>query len=129
VNAYRAVVQTYMDALGRGDYAAIKELFDPDARVISPFGEIAAGPFFDEVAEASETNVITPIDIFLSASGGARAIAYFQYEWTAKGGTPITFKAIDHFTFSPGSGLVSSLDVIYDTHPIRAALGDELEPS
>jgi hypothetical protein len=127
--AYRDVLQTYMDALGRSDYATIKGLFSPDGRVISPFlGEMAAEPFFDRLAGASETNVITPIDIFLSESECPRAVAYFQYDWTVTDGTVITFKVMDYFEFTPESALVRSLDLIYDTHPIRVEHGNKYEP-
>jgi hypothetical protein len=127
--AYRDVLQTYMDALGRSDYATIKGLFSPDGRVISPFlGEMAAEPFFDRLAGASETNVITPIDIFLSESESPRAVAYFQYDWTVTDGTVITFKVMDYFEFTPESALVRSLDLIYDTHPIRVEHGNKYEP-
>ena len=62
--SYSEVLQTYMEALGRSDYATIKSLFTSDGRVRSPFlGEMDAAPFFDRLAQASETNVITPIDI------------------------------------------------------------------
>lgn len=118
-----------MDALGRGDYATIKGLFSPDGRVISPFlGEMQAEPFFDRLAEASESNVITPIDIFLSESDSPHAVAYFQYDWTVRDGTVITFTVMDYFTFVPGSDLVSSLDLIYDTHPIRVSHGNKYDP-
>jgi hypothetical protein len=118
-----------MDALGRSDYATIKGLFSADGRVISPFlGEMAAEPFFDRLAGASETNVITPIDIFLSDGGSPRAVAYFQYDWTVTDGTVITFKVMDYFEFEPESNLVTSLDLIYDTHPIRVEHGNKYEP-
>lgn len=128
MHSHRHVLQNYMDALGRGDYATIKGLFSPDGRVISPFlGEMAARPFFDRLAEASENNVITPIDIFLSDSESPHAVAYFQYDWTVRDGTLITFRVMDYFTFEPESDLVSSLDLIYDTHPIRVAHGNKYE--
>jgi hypothetical protein len=129
MHSYRHVLETYMDALGRSDYATIKGLFSPDGRVISPFlGEMAAEPFFDRLAGASETNVITPIDIFLSESESPRAVAYFQYDWTVTDGTIITFKVMDYFEFAPESNLVTSLDLIYDTHPIRVEHGNKYEP-
>ena len=129
MHAYVGVLQTYMEALGRSDYATIKDLFAPDGRVSSPFlGEMAAGPFFDRLAGASETNVIAPIDIFLSDSGGPHAVAYFQYDWTVRDGTVITFKVMDYFEFAPGSERVMSLDLIYDTHPIRVEHGNKYEP-
>ena len=86
-----------------------------------------AGPFFDRLAGASAKNVITPIDIFLSSSGKNHATAYFQYDWTVRDGTLITFKVMDLFTFEPASDQVTYLDIIYDTHPIRASAGNKYE--
>ena len=127
--SYSDVLQTYMEALGRSDYATIKSLFSSEGRVRSPFlGEMPAAPFFDRLAQASETNVITPIDIFTSGSDAAHAVAYFQYDWTVTDGTVITFKVMDYFSFEPGTDRVSFLDLIYDTHPIRVTHGNKYEP-
>ena len=126
--AYVAVLQRYMAALGASDYATVKSLFAPGGRVRSPFlGEMQAGPFFDRLAGASSRNVITPLDIFVSAAGKPQATAYFQYDWTVRDGTLITFKVMDLFEFEPGSNLVTHLDLIYDTHPIRESAGNKYE--
>ena len=123
-----AILQTYMTALGQSDYATVKSLFAAEGRVLSPFlGEMPAGPFFDRLAGASTKNVITPIDIFLSATEQHQATAYFQYDWTVRDGTLITFKVMDLFTFEPGSQRVTRLDLIYDTHPIRVSAGNKYE--
>lgn len=128
MHPYVAVLQSYMTALGASDYDTIKQLFAPEGRVRSPFlGEMAAGPFFDRLAGASSRNVITPIDIFLSASDARHATAYFQYDWTVKDGTLITFKVMDLFTFEPDGNQVVHLDLIYDTHPIRSTAGNKYE--
>ncbi len=125
---YEAVLQKYMDALGRSDYEAVKQLFSQDALVRSPFlGEMPAAPFFDRLGGASAQNVITPIDIFVSHADKPQAVAYFQYDWTVKDGTLITFKVMDLFVFDAASGLVVSLDLIYDTHPIRITAGNKYE--
>jgi hypothetical protein len=117
-----------MDALGRSDYGTMKSLFAPGGRVKSPFlGDVPAGPFFDRIAGASAKNVITLIDIFLSSSGKNHATAYFQYDWTVRDGTLVTFKVMDLFTFEPDSAKVTHLDIIYDTHPIRALAGNKYE--
>jgi len=122
------VLQAYMNALGRSDYRTVKSLFTLGGRVKSPFlGDMPASPFFDRLAGASAKNVITPIDIFLSDSGKNHATAYFRYDWTVRDGTLITFKVMDLFTFAPGSGQVTYLDIIYDTHPIRASAGNKYE--
>lgn len=128
MHPYVNVLQTYMTALGRSDYATVKSLFAPGGKVRSPFlGEMPAGPFFDRLAAASTRNVITPIDIFVSAAEKHHATAYFQYDWTVRDGTLITFKVMDLFTFEPGSDKVSRLELIYDTHPIRASAGNKYE--
>jgi hypothetical protein len=96
--------------------------------VLSPFlGDMPAGPFFDRLAEASTKNVITPIDIFLSSTEKHHATAYFQYDWTVRDGTLITFKVMDLFTFEPATHQIIHLDLIYDTHPIRASAGNKYE--
>lgn len=129
MHPYVTVLQIYMKALGESDYSTIKALFAPDGKVLSPFlGEMAAGPFFDRLGEASGLNVITPIDIFLSATGKHQAAAYFRYDWTVRDGTLITFKVMDLFTFDPYSNKVKYLDLIYDTHPIRSTVGNKYEP-
>jgi SnoaL-like protein len=128
MHPYVRVLQTYMDALGRSDYDTVKSIFAPGARVNSPFlGEMLAGPFFDRLAQASTKNVITPIDIFLSSSDKKHAAAYFQYDWTVRDGTLITFKVMDLFTFEPNSDKVTYLDLIYDTHPVRVSAGNKYE--
>ncbi len=128
MNPYVTVLQIYMKALGESDYATIKNLFAHDGKVLSPFlGEMAAGPFFDRLSEASNLNVITPIDIFLSATGKHQASAYFRYDWTVRDGTLITFNVMDLFTFEPDSNKVKYLNLIYDTHPIRSTVGNKYE--
>ena len=117
-----------MDALGGSDYSTVKSLLMPGGRVKSPFlGEMPAGPFLDRLGGASAKNIITPIDIFLSNSGKNHATAYFQYDWTVRDGTLITFKVMDLFTFEPASDQVTYLDIIYDTHPIRESAGNKYE--
>ena len=125
---YVRVLRTYMTALGASDYATIKSLFAPQGRVRSPFlGELPAGPFFDRLADASEKNVITPIDVFVSERQRNHAVAYFRYDWTVRDGTLITFNVMDLFTFEPDGDRVVHLDLIYDTHPIRATAGNKYE--
>jgi hypothetical protein len=128
MHRYVRVLQVYMTALGASDYATVKSLFAPGGKVLSPFlGEMLAGPFFDRLAAASSRNVITPIDIFLSESKKEHATAYFQYDWTVRDGTLITFKVMDLFTFESGTDKIKYLDLIYDTHPIRESAGNKYE--
>ena len=128
MNPFLAVLQTYMQALDNSDYDTIKSLFTEDGKVRSPFlGEMNASLFFDRLAEASTDNAITPIDIFLSANDKNHATCYFQYDWTVRDGTVISFKVMDLFTFAPNSNKVEYLNLIYDTHPIRTTAGNKYE--
>lgn len=128
MHPYIPLLQTYMTALGDSDYATVKALFAPQGTVLSPFlGKMPAGPFFDRLARASSRNVITPIDIFLSHADRHHATAYFQYDWTVRDGTVISFKVMDLFTFEPHTDKIVHLDLIYDTHPIRMSAGNKYE--
>ena len=128
MSPYVNVLQTYMQALGNSDYDTIKSLFAPNGKVLSPFlGEMDAGLFFDRLAEASTENTITPIDIFLSATDRNHATCYFQYDWTVRDGTVISFKVMDLFIFAQDSDKIEYLNLIYDTHPIRITAGNKYE--
>ena len=128
MHPYVTTLQRYMKALGESDYMTIKSLFAPGGKVYSPFlGEMEATSFFDQLSEASTLNVITPIDIFLSTSDQHHATAYFQYDWTVRDGTLITFKVMDLFTFEPTGNKIKYLSLIYDTHPIRTTAGNKYE--
>ena len=128
MHVYEKVLRTYMKALGESDYDTIKGLFSEDGEVQSPFiGLNNASSFFDQLGGASSNNDITPIDVFLSQDDKEHAVAYFQYDWTVKDGTLISFKVMDLFTFEPGSDKIRKLDLIYDTHPIRETAGNKYE--
>ena len=59
---YTRQIRRYLEALERGDVDAICALFEPDARILSPFlGWMMPAPFFAKVAEASGQSTITPI--------------------------------------------------------------------
>ena len=128
MQGYINILQTYMSALGMGDFSTIKALFAESAGVNSPFlGEMPAASFFDKLKASTSESIITPIDIFLSATDSNQATAYFKYDWTLRDGTQISFRVMDLFSFAPDSDRVSRLDLIYDTHPIRSSVGNKYE--
>ena len=46
MHPYISILQSYMSALGRSDYATVKSLFAPDGNVLSPFlGETRGSVF------------------------------------------------------------------------------------
>ncbi|KVW32083.1 nuclear transport factor 2 family protein [Burkholderia ubonensis] len=122
---YTRQVGTYLKALERGDAAAICALFTPDARIFSPFlGWMEPRPFFEKVESASGQSRITPIDICVSATGARRATGYFVYDWGLKDGSSVRFECVDVFEFDD-SGLIERMVIVYDTHPVRSAVGDK----
>ncbi|KVO02310.1 polyketide cyclase [Burkholderia ubonensis] len=122
---YTRQVDAYLKALERGDTAAICALFTPDARIFSPFlGWMEPGPFFEKVKSASGQSRITPIDICVSATGARRATGYFVYDWGLKDGSSVRFECVDVFEFDD-SGLIERMVIVYDTHPVRSAVGDK----
>ncbi|KWD82969.1 nuclear transport factor 2 family protein [Burkholderia ubonensis] len=122
---YTRQVDAYLKALERGDTAAICALFTPDARIFSPFlGWMEPGPFFAKVESASGQSRITPIDICVSATGARRATGYFVYDWGLKDGSSVRFECVDVFEFDD-SGLIERMVIVYDTHPVRSAVGDK----
>jgi len=122
---YTRQVDTYLKALERGDVAAICALFTPDARIFSPFlGWMQPTPFFEKVVSASGQSRITTIDICVSATGARRATGYFVYDWGLKDGSAVQFECVDVFEFDE-SGLVERMVIVYDTHPVREAVGDK----
>lgn len=122
---YTQQVRTYLKVLERGDVAAICALFTPNAQIFSPFlGWMHPAPFFAKVAEASGESKITPIDICVGTMGDRRATGYFIYDWGLKDGTVARFECVDVFEFDV-DGLIERMIIIYDTHPIRSAVGDK----
>ena len=121
-------IKAYMRALDAGDYDTIISLFAADNQVTSPFlGTMPAADFFGQLARASSNNDITPIDVFVSESDSDHAVAYFQYDWTMADGSVVVFKAMDLFGFEPDGSRFTSLDIIYDTHPVRSEHGNKYE--
>ncbi len=121
---YTSRVREYLSELQRGDAAAICKLFAPDAQVYSPLlGWVSPQPFFEKLSAVSGQSGITLIDVCVSATGDARATGYFVYEWALKDGRIVLFECVDVFEFDD-EGRIARLVIIYDTHPIRAPLGD-----
>lgn len=119
-----SVVQ-YLAHLERGDVDALSALFSTNAQVFSPFlGWMSPHPFFTKVRDASGQSRIETLDILVSAQGAARAVGYFIYHWQLKDGSMVHFGCADVFDFDP-EGRIARMTIVYDTHPIRAEVGDK----
>ncbi len=122
----REAVQEYLSALEAGDITKIVSLFEPDGWVSSPFlGRMTAREFFPKVAEASSGSELTVHDILISSEDQPRAVGYFIYDWQLKDGSKVTFECADVFTFNLKTGKILSMVILYDTYPIREAVGDK----
>lgn len=118
-------IERYFAALERADFDSIVALFGPDAMITSPFlGRVAPRPFYDKVAGVSNSSKPDGAELFVSASGSRRAIGYFNYAWVLKDGTRIGFQCADVFEFTR-EGLISDLNIVYDTDPVRRLVGDK----
>ena len=79
----------------------------------------------------NSASVITPIDLFASvepAGDVVRVAAWFRYDWTLNDGRTVDFTCVDVFGFRPGSALIQSMHIVYDTHPLREQVGDKYAP-
>lgn len=122
---YTRQIRTYLQALERGDVAAICALFAPEAQIFSPFlGWMEPAPFFAKVDAASGESKITPIDICVSTTGARRATGYFIYDWGLTDGSSVRFECVDVFEFDD-NGLIERMIIVYDTYPIRSTVGDK----
>lgn len=122
----RDAVRAYFVALEAGDVPRIVSLFEPNGWVLSPFlGRMTAREFFPKVVAASSRTRLTVHDILISAEGLPRAVGYFLYEWWLKDGSKVSFECADIFTFDLKTGKISSMVILYDTYPIREAVGDK----
>lgn len=125
MNTLQATVRAYLAALEAGDTARVIALFAPDAWVLSPFlGRVPAASFFPQVVAASSSTRLTVHDVLLSAEGHPRAVGYFRYDWGLADGQQVSFECADVFDFA-ADGRIAMLTILYDTHPIRATVGDK----
>ncbi len=119
-----AFVRSYFERLTLSDIDGIIGMFESDADVVSPFlGTMPVADFFAKLGSASRQNRLTVFDVLMDEAGDSAA-AHFEYDWTLANGTRVVFQGIDYFRFGP-SGKFASLAIFYDTHPVRADVGDK----
>lgn len=116
-------VRKYLSALEAGDAERAASLFVHDGWVQSPFlGRLPVREYVTKVASASSRAKLTVYDVLVSAEGHLRAVAYYQYDWSLKDQTAVSFDCADVFNFDPDSGKLQSIVLVYDTDPVRAAV-------
>jgi hypothetical protein len=116
-------VHKYLSALEAGDGERAASLFVPDGWVQSPFlGRLSVRDYVNKVASASSKAKLTVYDVLVSAEGHLRAVAYYQYDWSLKDGSNVTFDCADVFNFDSDTGRIESIVLVYDTDPVRAVV-------
>lgn len=116
-------VHKYLSALEAGDAEQAASLFVPDGWVQSPFlGRLSVRDYINKVASASSKAKLTVYDVLVSAEGHLRAVAYYQYDWSLKDGSNVTFDCADVFNFDSDTGRIESIVLVYDTDPVRAVV-------
>ena len=119
-------VHKYLSALEAGDAERAASLFVPDGWVQSPFlGRLSIRDYVNKVASASSKAKLTVYDVLVSAEGHLRAVAYYQYDWSLKDGSNVTFDCADVFNFDSNTGHIESIVLVYDTDPVRAVVEDK----
>jgi len=115
-----SVVRAYFQGLERGNYDDVIKLFAPRAIVYSPlYGKIEATQFYKEIFSDTRRSQIVLKNTFVNPMNPDVAAAHFVYAWTLKDGMDVRFECVDVFTFAPGSDLIISLTIIYDTYHTR----------
>jgi hypothetical protein len=113
-------VRKYLSALEAGDAEKAASLFVRDGWVQSPFlGRLPVRDYVNKVASASSRAKLTVYDVLVSAEGHLRAVAYYQYDWSLKDGSRVSFDCADVFNFDPNTGHIESIVLVYDTQPVR----------
>lgn len=119
-------VHKYLSALEAGDAERAASLFVPDGWVQSPFlGRLPVRDYVNKVASASSKAKLTVYDVLVSAEGHLRAVAYYQYDWSLRDGSNVTFDCADVFNFDSNTGHIESIVLVYDTDPVRAVVEDK----
>jgi len=113
-------VRKYLSALEAGDAERAASLFIEDGWVRSPFlGRLPVRDYVTKVAGASSRAKLTVHDVLVSAEGHLRAVAYYHYDWALKDGANVAFDCTDVFNFDPSTGRIQSIELVYDTSPVR----------
>lgn len=116
-------VRKYLSALEAGDAQRAASLFIDGGWVQSPFlGRLPVRDYVTKVASASSRAKLTIYDVLVSAEGHLRAVAYYQYDWSLKDGSNVSFDCADVFNFDPDTGHIQSIVLVYDTDPVRAVV-------
>jgi hypothetical protein len=120
------LIDEYLAALEVGDAKRVLALFAPDGIVHSPlYGAVPARQFYPTLFADSAEIRLRLRRVFRADS---EAVAFwFDFTWVLADGTSASSTIVDIAELTE-DGLIASLDIIYDTAPIRGDFEEARRP-
>ena len=117
-SAANKLCNRYLDALNHNDLETKLQLFEEDARVVSPlYGKMDAKQFYKSLFEDTHRSKTHLIQVYESTSG--TIALHFNYDWTLENESTFSFDCIDVFQMNSEKSKFKNLRIIYDTAPLR----------
>lgn len=119
---HEQLVDGYLHALADGSVERVLALFAPHGQVESPlYGTLPAAEFYPALFADTGQSRLTLRTTMEGRLGDLPVISFwFDFDWTLASGEPAPFTVVDVAELD-AAGLITTLHIVYDTAPIRAA--------
>ena len=119
---HETLVDEYLEALAEGSTERVLALFAPGGQVDSPlYGTLPAVEFYPALfADTGQSRLTLRTTMEGQLSGLPVVSFWFDFDWTLANGEPAPFTVVDVAELD-ADGLITTLHIVYDTAPIRAA--------
>jgi steroid delta-isomerase len=119
---HETLVDEYLEALAEGSTERVLALFAPGGQVESPlYGTLPAVEFYPALFADTGQSRLTLRTTMEGQLGALPVVSFwFDFEWTLANGEPAPFTVVDVAELD-ADGLITTLHIVYDTAPIRAA--------
>ena len=119
---HETLVDEYLEALAEGSTERVLALFAPGGQVDSPlYGTLPAVEFYPALFADTGQSRLTLRTTMEGQLGGLPVVSFwFDFDWTLANGEPAPFTVVDVAELD-ADGLITTLHIVYDTAPIRAA--------
>jgi steroid delta-isomerase len=119
---HQTLVDEYLEALEQGSVERVLALFAPSGQVDSPlYGTMPATEFYPVLFADTGQSRLTLRTTMEGQLDGLPVVSFwFDFDWTLANGEPAPFTVVDVAELD-ADGLVTTLHIVYDTAPIRAA--------
>ncbi|GAA0732674.1 hypothetical protein [Clostridium oceanicum] len=116
---FQVLIKQYLNCLQIGDLEKLLSIFEGNAIVFSPlYGKLSAKQFYSDLFNDTTQSKITLLNTFQSNENEDTCSGHFQYDWTMKDGSLVTFECVDVFKISKNNK-IEKLTIIYDTFGVR----------